>query len=97
MRCGKSFAVIMIVIVGLFSARLQGQPLAQGKSMFLGASTSSPVGRFFTKYWNQVTCTRTVQLDQPGHHLQLCIAARTPVQAPHIGMGEPATRMDQRT
>ena len=55
MRCGKSFAVIMIVIVGLFSARLQGQPLAQGKSMFLGASTSSPVGRFFTKYWNQVT------------------------------------------
>jgi len=43
MRCGKSFAVIMIVIVGLFSARLQGQPLAQGKSMFLGAGTSSPV------------------------------------------------------
>ena len=55
MRSRKSLPVVLVVIVGLFSAQLQGQPLAQGKNRFLGAGTSSPVGRFFTKYWNQVT------------------------------------------
>ena len=39
----------------LLSERASSQPLASSKDRFLGAGTSSPVGRFFSKYWNQVT------------------------------------------
>jgi len=55
MRCARAFRVILISIICLFPGQLTAQPLAQGKNMFLGAGTSSPVGRFFSKYWNQVT------------------------------------------
>jgi endo-1,4-beta-xylanase len=55
MRCARVFLVILISMICSFPVQLSAQPLAQGKDKFLGAGTSSPVGRFFSKCWNQVT------------------------------------------
>lgn len=55
MCCARAFLVILICIICLVPGQLTAQPLAQGKDKFLGAGTSTPVGRFFSKCWNQVT------------------------------------------
>jgi endo-1,4-beta-xylanase len=55
MRCARGLLALLIAIVVLSSTHLGAQPLAQGKDRFLGAGTSSPVGRFFSRYWNEVT------------------------------------------
>lgn len=47
--------LLLLAVAGSFPFRLSAQPLAQGMDRFLGAGTSSPVGRFFGTYWNQVT------------------------------------------
>ena len=47
--------LIFLVTFALLSERASSQPLASSKDRFLGAGTSSPVGRYFSKYWNQVS------------------------------------------
>lgn len=54
----KRSGVILLWLLcsaALSTAPTLSQPLAEGKDKFLGASTSSNLSRYFTKYWNQVT------------------------------------------
>ena len=55
MSLRRTSLCILIAVIALLCNQVFAQPLAQGKDRFLGAGTSSPVGRFFSKYWNQVT------------------------------------------
>ncbi len=55
MRCVKGLFALLITLAGLSPTHLDAQTVAAGKDRFLGAGTSSPVGRFFSRYWNQMT------------------------------------------
>ncbi len=51
----KYNVALAVLLVGLFSARAISQPLAQGKSKFLGVGTGSNIWSGLHVYWNQVT------------------------------------------
>lgn len=53
-RLFNTVVLIFIAVAGLLPQKVQTQPLATGKSKFLGSSVSS-IRSDFTKYWNQVT------------------------------------------
>lgn len=47
--------VLVICLIGLLANHSFAQPLANGKSKFLGCSTGSTIYSSFSDYWNQVT------------------------------------------
>jgi endo-1,4-beta-xylanase len=48
-------AIIAVSVTALLSHRLSSQPLANGRTKFLGAGSSSNIWPSFTQYWNQIT------------------------------------------
>ncbi len=53
-KCVIMFA-LLISVAGVIPSRSFSQPLANGKSKFLGCSTSFPIWPNLDQYWNQIT------------------------------------------
>jgi len=51
----KLIILVVLFNIILFSFQVQSEPLAEGKSKFLGNITNYPIPSNFENYWNQVT------------------------------------------
>jgi endo-1,4-beta-xylanase len=51
----SAFFILLVCMIGLLSEYSSAQPLADGKSKYLGCSMRIPIRTNFANYWNQVT------------------------------------------